>query len=86
MWVMAQHAYAHLHGLVDEALYSEAVVTGITEFRIFAGSFEFVPRTGLKRCGALFGFVAIVALIGCHRFMETLMLRNLRVTTRRGAS
>lgn len=86
MWIVAQDAHAHLHRLVDEGLHRKAVVTGITQFWIVGSSFEFVPWTGLKRCGALFGDVAIVALIGCHRFMETLMLRDRRVTTRHGAA
>ncbi len=85
VWVVAQDAYPHFHRLMNEALLAQAVVAGITECRIVAGPFEFVPRAGLKRRGVPLGFVTGIAPIRCHRLVETLMQSYLRVATRHGA-
>jgi hypothetical protein len=67
---------------VDEALGAKSVVTGITQFRIVAGPFEFMARAGLKWSGALLGHMASVAPVRGRGLVHALMLRHLRVTIR----
>lgn len=92
VWVMAQNAHPHLHRLVEERdpvairriRQSDAVMAHVTQLRVVAGSNEFVPRTGLIGSGTLFRFVACLAPVSSHRFMETLVLHHLGVTARCG--
>lgn len=87
--VVAKDTYTHFHRLMNEPVAAalcggrkrNTIVAGITEFRIVAGPFEFVPWAGLKRRGAAFGFMTCIAPVRRHRLVKTRMQLCLRVAT-----